>query len=102
MVPDKATGLAKGSAFVFVPGKNVSRCRPNAKLKTPIILTDLQNAERLILLLHECVACPDAPQVKRLCRSMRMRTVQLSLLSNLQLLSPPNNIRSPPLPIRSA
>ena len=41
-VPDKATGLAKGSAFVFVSGK--------------------KNAERLILLLHDCVACPDAPQ----------------------------------------
>ena len=26
-------------------------------------MSDLQNAERLILLLHECVACPDAPQV---------------------------------------
>ncbi len=25
MVPDKATGIAKGSAFVFVPGKKVPR-----------------------------------------------------------------------------
>jgi hypothetical protein len=101
MVPDKATGLAKGSAFVFVAGKKVSRCRPNAKLKTSIFdffLTDLQNAERLILLLHECVACPDAPQVKRLCRGMRMHALQFSLFCNLQLHSPPNNIRSSPPP----
>lgn len=71
MVPDKATGIAKGSAFVFVAGKKVS-AHPTRETATNFnsnpsnswsLLTNAQNAERLILLLHECVACPDAPQV---------------------------------------
>lgn len=72
MVPDKATGIAKGSAFVFVAGKKV-HAHPtrepvkNVKPVELLVVTNLQNAERLILLLHECVACPDAPQVGSVC-----------------------------------
>jgi hypothetical protein len=68
------------------------RCpaRPNNKHKTSSRLTDLQNAERLILLLHECVACPDAPQV--LFRCLLMHEVSFSLFCNLQPHSLPNNI----------
>jgi hypothetical protein len=59
MVPDKATGIAKGSAFVFVAGK--------------------KNADRLILLLHECVACPDAPQVSSRQRRCHYRAVCVAM-----------------------